>query len=52
MEKIAAYNLNATGNVARLYKSILSKEIIVNHQGETIFSNPFYRHWLKNHYFK
>lgn len=51
-ENIAAYELNAKGNVARIYKSMLSKEIITNNKGETIFANPFYKHWLRNLYFR
>lgn len=50
-ENIAKYKLNAAGSVASQYKSMLRKEIIINYHGETIFANPFYKHWLTNHYF-
>jgi len=51
-ENISSNRLNSAGHVVRAYKSLLNKEIIFDHQGEIMFSNPFYKHWLNKHYFK
>lgn len=46
-ENIYKFGLKSTAHVARIYKSLISKEILVVDSGETTFLNPIYKAWLK-----
>jgi len=50
-ETIASYNLGTSANVARLKKTLISREIIDEDVGKITILDPLFSFWLKNIYF-
>ncbi|MDX9904632.1 MAG: ATPase [Bacteroidales bacterium] len=51
-DQIIEYGLGTSGNVAKIKKSLVSKEIIDISGKEITFLDPLYKAWLGKHYFK
>lgn len=51
-EVIAEYGLGTSGNVMKIKKALVSKEIIDIAAGKISFLDPLYKIWLRDHYFR
>jgi hypothetical protein len=49
---ILDYNLGTSGNILKIKKMLISKEIIDTEGSKTTFLDPLYKAWLKEYYFK
>jgi hypothetical protein len=45
------YKLGTSGNITKIKKALIDKEIIDIHSGNISFLDPFYKAWLKKYYF-
>lgn len=51
-ETLEEYNLGTSGNVVKLKKTLVNKEIIDIRNNEFFLLDPIYKSWLKTRYFK
>jgi AAA+ ATPase superfamily predicted ATPase len=51
-EVIAEYGLGTSGNIIKIKKALVSKEIIDIEAGKVTFLDPLYKIWLRDHYFR
>lgn len=51
-DQVIEYELGTSGNVVKIKKSLVSKEIIDIRGNEITFLDPLYKVWLRDYYFK
>ena len=51
-EAIIEYRLGTSGNIMKIKRALMSKEIIDIEAGKVIILDPLFRVWLKDHYFR
>jgi len=51
-EVIINYGLGTSGNIMKIKKALMSREIIDIENGKVNLLDPLFRAWLKDHYFR
>ena len=46
------YGMGTSGNVNRIKKSLIEKDILDSQEGNLVFQDPIYSHWIKHRYFR
>jgi hypothetical protein len=49
---IIEYGLGTSGNIMKIKKALISREIIDIEAGKVFLIDPLFKAWLKNHYFR